>query len=62
MSPQENKRIVRRIYNEVWNERRLEVADELISAILGRASTLEESEYLKNEVPVHTRWPRDEHR
>ena len=31
MSPQENKRIVRRIYDEVWNERRLEVADELIS-------------------------------
>jgi uncharacterized protein (DUF924 family) len=25
--------------------------------VLGRASTPEESQYLKNEVPVHTRWP-----
>ena len=31
MSPQENKRIVRRIYDELWNERNLEVDDELIS-------------------------------
>jgi steroid delta-isomerase-like uncharacterized protein len=31
MSPEENKRIVRRIYDELWNERKLEVADELIS-------------------------------
>jgi uncharacterized protein (DUF924 family) len=28
------------------------------NAVLGRASTPEESEYLKNEVPVHMRRPR----
>ena len=31
MSPQENKRIVRRIYDELWNKRRLEVAEEVIA-------------------------------
>jgi predicted ester cyclase len=31
MSPEENKRTVRRIYDELWNERRLEVADEVIA-------------------------------
>lgn len=30
------------------------------NAVLGRASTPEESEYLKNEVPVHMRRPRSE--
>jgi steroid delta-isomerase-like uncharacterized protein len=29
--PTENKTIVRRLYEEVWNERKLEVVDELIS-------------------------------
>jgi uncharacterized protein (DUF924 family) len=32
------------------------------NVILGRASTPEESEYLRNEVPVHSRRPRDERR
>jgi len=32
MSPEENKKIVRRIYDELWNERKLEVADEVIAA------------------------------
>ena len=31
------------------------------NVVLGRASTPEESEYLSDEVPVHTRRPRDEH-
>ena len=31
MSPEENKKIVRRIYDELWNERKLEVADEVIA-------------------------------
>jgi hypothetical protein len=31
MSPEENKRTVRRIYDELWNERKLEVAHELIA-------------------------------
>ena len=31
MSATENTRIVRRIYDELWNERRLEVADEVIA-------------------------------
>ena len=31
MSTTENERVVRRIYDELWNERRLEVADELIA-------------------------------
>jgi len=31
MSARENERIVRRIYDELWNERRLEVAGELIA-------------------------------
>ena len=31
MSMEENKAIVRRIYDELWNERRLEFADELIA-------------------------------
>lgn len=31
MSIEENKRVVRRIYDELWNERRLEVAEELIA-------------------------------
>jgi steroid delta-isomerase-like uncharacterized protein len=30
--PVPNKTIVRRLYQEVWNERKLEVADELLSA------------------------------
>ena len=29
--PTENKTIIRRLYEEVWNERKLEVVDELIS-------------------------------
>ena len=29
--PMENKTIIRRLYEEVWNERKLEVVDELIS-------------------------------
>ena len=29
-----------------------------VTAVLGRASTPGESEYLKNEVPVHMRRPR----
>jgi predicted SnoaL-like aldol condensation-catalyzing enzyme len=32
MSLEENKSIVRRIYDELWNERKLEVADEVIAA------------------------------
>lgn len=32
MSLEENKQIVRRIYDELWNERKLEVADEVIAA------------------------------
>jgi hypothetical protein len=31
MSATENKKIIRRIYEELWNERRLEIADELIA-------------------------------
>ena len=31
MSTRENERIVRRIYDELWNERRLGVASELIA-------------------------------
>ena len=31
MSTERNERVVRRIYDELWNERRLEVADELIA-------------------------------
>jgi steroid delta-isomerase-like uncharacterized protein len=31
MSLEANKTVVRRIYDELWNERRLEVADELIA-------------------------------
>ncbi|QIN82326.1 ester cyclase [Rubrobacter tropicus] len=31
MSKEENKRTIRRIYDELWNERKLEVADELIA-------------------------------
>ncbi len=31
MSAQANERTVRRIYDELWNERRLEVADDLIA-------------------------------
>ncbi len=31
MSTERNERAVRRIYDELWNERRLEVADELIA-------------------------------
>ena len=30
MSAKENERVVRRIYDELWNERRLEVAEEII--------------------------------
>ena len=29
-----------------------------VIAVLGRASTPEELGYLRNEVPVHMRWPR----
>jgi steroid delta-isomerase-like uncharacterized protein len=32
MTAEENKAIVRRIYGELWNERKLEVADEVIAA------------------------------
>lgn len=32
MSTEENKRVVRRIYEELWDARKLEVADEAISA------------------------------
>src|SRR5688500_8514008 len=32
MSVQENTAIVRRSYDELWNERKLEVADEVIAA------------------------------
>jgi hypothetical protein len=32
MSVQENKAIVRRIYDDLWNERKLKVADEVIAA------------------------------
>jgi len=32
VSLEENKKIVRRIYDELWNERKLEVADEVIAA------------------------------
>jgi steroid delta-isomerase-like uncharacterized protein len=31
MSPEHNKTIIRRIYDELWNARRLEVADEIIA-------------------------------
>ncbi|HEX7170388.1 MAG TPA: ester cyclase, partial [Rubrobacter sp.] len=31
MSAKENERMIRRIYDELWNERRLEVADEIIA-------------------------------
>lgn len=31
MSTEENARTIRRIYDELWNERRLEVADEVIA-------------------------------
>ena len=31
MSTQQNKKIVRRIYDELWNERRLEVAEQVIA-------------------------------
>ena len=31
MSATENKKIIRRIYEELWNERRLEISDELIA-------------------------------
>jgi len=31
MSVKDNERIVRRIYDKLWNERRLEVADEIIA-------------------------------
>lgn len=31
MSPEENKAIIRRIYEELWDERKLEVADEVIA-------------------------------
>jgi predicted ester cyclase len=31
MSTEENARTIRRIYDELWNERRLEVADEVIT-------------------------------
>lgn len=31
MSVEENKKTIRRIYDELWNERKLEVADELIA-------------------------------
>jgi SnoaL-like polyketide cyclase len=31
MSLEENKELVRRIYGELWNERKLEVAEELIA-------------------------------
>ena len=31
MSTEENTRTIRRIYDELWNERKLEVADEVIA-------------------------------
>lgn len=31
MSAKENERMIRRIYDELWNERKLEVADEIIA-------------------------------